>query len=621
MIDLSVSWNTTNPVFEKLTCGPTGSSMSSTLSSDGKSWFVLSRNNIGYLYNMESKKWDKILTLKDRGNDNIHRSTAVTNPATGLIYIIDSLPSNRHHHHHHNLRTVNLVTNTVDKLKLSASTRELVSSTTTWSESRNSMLSLFGRKESNSRLAAYSPTTGWSSLNTTGDIPPMRTDGCFVSANGGSSAVYFGGFGHSQSGFHDIHVLNVTTMAWKRGPNVSKANRRGGASCAVSNNQFIAWGGFNPTNPNLPDAILVFNLMTNQWTSSYITSSPSFNNSASLGNVTTVAIEPPPVASPATTSSSSDGSSNSQAALKADPQTNGSSRHIVIITAVVAVAILILLAIGGLVFFCFRKRTIRRNARTMDGDILYHSSLASNAAPIAVYPSKSEMPAEPDHQRHFETVNDGPEPHSNLTFNAMPIAADPPTPKRDDTEWQASSSDDDDDNSTLNESTSYPPKAHENDSYWSIVLSMEQQQQQRRRNSGDSTSTSTTTTSAPTTPLPPTAEIFAFPLPPSPSTTTLDAIQQHIEKHGYGHGHSHGITNAATTMKSIVSSGAYDDDYDKRHSHIGMKCVKSESNNILEICYFPRPISQHATLHDVYDSLAGPAPVPVPIPNVDYGYI
>ncbi|KAG0010423.1 hypothetical protein BGZ80_001500 [Entomortierella chlamydospora] len=637
MIDLSVSWNTTNPVFKALTCGPAGSSMPSTLSSDGKSWFVLSNNHTGFLYNMKSKTWNKTLTLKDRRNHKIHKSTAVTDPATGLIYIIESLLPKRHDFH--NIRTVNLATNTADKLKLSTTTRELVSSTVTWSKSRNSMLSLFGRRKSNSRLAAFDPTTGWSTLTTTGDIPPMRTNGCFVSANGGTSAIYFGGFGYGQGGFHDIYVLNVTTLVWKRGPNLSKANRRGGASCAVSNNQFIAWGGFNSMNPKLPDSTLVYDLITHQWTPSYIASPSSLNKSSSpssetptatapIVSSTPVAIETSTTTSPATTSSIS--SSNTQSALKANPQSNNSRGHTVVIVVAVIAAILVLLAIAGLIF-CLRKRSIRRNARTMDGDILYNPSLASTTA---INPMKSEIPAEPDQQRHFVTINNDPEPRSNLNFNPMPTAADPPQPPRDDLESPASSSDDDDDKSTLNESTPRQSKALD-DSYWSIVLSMEQQQQKhRRRESDDSAST---ITSALTPPLLQNAEIFAFPLPPSPNTTTLDAIQQHKEKHGHGHFYDHnlGITNTTATMKNIIASASnnydndndydYDYDYDsdcsKRHSHIGMKYVKSESNDILEICYFPRPISHHATLRDVYDTLAAPPPVPIPVPNVDYGYI
>ncbi|KAF9167551.1 hypothetical protein BGX20_011568 [Mortierella sp. AD010] len=629
MIDLSVSWNTTNPVFKALTCGPAGSSMPSALSSDGKSWFVLSNNNTGFLYNIKSKAWNKTLTLKDR-NHKIHKSTAVADPATGLIYIIDSLLPNRHHFH--NIRTVNLATNTADKLKLSATARELVSSTVTWSKSRNSLLSLFGRRKSNSRLAAYNPATGWSSLTTTGDIPPMRTNGCFVSANEGTSAIYFGGFGHGQGGFHDIYVLNVTTLVWKRGPNLSMANRRGGASCAVSNNQFIVWGGLNSMNPKLPDSTLVYDLTTHQWTPSYIASPSSLNKSSSpssetpttiapIVSSTAVAIETSTTASPATTSSIS--SSNAQSALKANSQSNSGHGHTVVIVVAVIAAILVLLAIAGLIF-CIRKRPTRRNARTMGGDILYNPSLASTTA---INPMKSETPIEPDQQRHSETINNDPEPRSSMNFNPMPTAADLPQPLRDDLESPASSPDDEDDKSTLNESTPHQSKALD-DSYWSIVLSMEQQQQKhRRRESDDSASTITSAL----TPSLHNAEIFAFPLPPSPSITTLDAIQQHKEKHGHGHlyDHNFGITNATATMKNIIASASdnynhdydYDSDCSKRHSHIGMKYVKSESNDILEICYFPRPISHHATLHDVYDTLTAPPPVPIPVLNVDYGYI
>ncbi|KAF9102840.1 hypothetical protein BGX27_010842 [Mortierella sp. AM989] len=503
MIDLSVSWNTSSPVIKQLESGPIGSSMPSALSSDGKSWFVLS-NNAGYLYDTESNTWTTPITFKSR-NNNIRESTAVTDPTTGLIYILDSSSSNN------DIWSVDLQTNAAEKLKATTGVRGLTNSAAIWSESLKSLLSFGG--ESGSSMAAYDPIKNWSNLTTTGDIPPMRKGGCFVSAHGGSSIVYFGGFGNGPKSYHDIYILNATSMVWKRGPDVSDANRRGGASCAISNEQFIAWGGSN-TNTTTHDDILIFNLKSNEWTPSY--TSADDNDSST---------------SPTDADSQDDAPTDELAEQEALTKEN--SRRM---TAAVAVIATLSLMTIGLIFLCIRERKRLQKKRKLVNDPEHQSSLTANAASFAGSTRSGKS-------------------------------------KKDELDWLTISSADD--NATLNDGPRYPAMAHSNDSYWSITLPQNKRPQRQNEHSQN--------------------DVFAFPVPPA-SSSQVNLLEPTIENQAAAAAAS--ASAAATTPKSITSCSEHN-----RHSHVGMKTVTTNSNNILEICYFPRPISQHAKLHDVYDSV------------------
>ncbi|KAI8358288.1 hypothetical protein B0O80DRAFT_444433 [Mortierella sp. GBAus27b] len=56
--------------------------------------------------------------------------------------------------------------------------------------------------------------------------------------------VLFGGYTRDKlKALADIHILDLTTMIWKRGPDVGQKERRAEPACAISNEHFIAWGG------------------------------------------------------------------------------------------------------------------------------------------------------------------------------------------------------------------------------------------------------------------------------------------------------------------------------------------------------------------------------------------
>lgn len=135
---------------------------------------------------------------------------------------------------------------------------------------------------------SYSTTEGWINLAKTlkGPMPPACSNACFVSALGGSKIVLFGGNDVNGSGeLGGIYVLDVATLTWTKGPDVSAEDSRTEAACAASGDYFIAWGGRRSIGNStimIPTA-LVYNLKTNSWTTTYI-APPSTDNPENSSN-------------------------------------------------------------------------------------------------------------------------------------------------------------------------------------------------------------------------------------------------------------------------------------------------------------------------------------------------
>ncbi|KAG0007087.1 hypothetical protein BGZ65_008902 [Modicella reniformis] len=120
---------------------------------------------------------------------------------------------------------------------------------------------------------SYSVEHGWKNISKRmkGQVPRSRRNSCFVPAYGGSKMILFGGdtIG-SLATLSDIYVLDIATLTWTRGTNVAKKGQRGDAACAVSNDQFISWGGLNMDTGKIASSTVVYNIKTNRWTKAYI---------------------------------------------------------------------------------------------------------------------------------------------------------------------------------------------------------------------------------------------------------------------------------------------------------------------------------------------------------------
>ncbi|KAF9352576.1 hypothetical protein BGX34_012079 [Mortierella sp. NVP85] len=88
----------------------------------------------------------------------------------------------------------------------------------------------------------------------------------------GSKVVLFGGYSVNPHGtMSDIFIPDAATLTWKNG--TSGGAVRPGAACAISGDYFIAWGadtGNFSERITRENVTTVYNLKTDQWTTTYI---------------------------------------------------------------------------------------------------------------------------------------------------------------------------------------------------------------------------------------------------------------------------------------------------------------------------------------------------------------
>ncbi|KAI9231300.1 MAG: hypothetical protein BYD32DRAFT_217453 [Podila humilis] len=79
--------------------------------------------------------------------------------------------------------------------------------------------------------------------------------------------VLFGGEAKGNVTLGDIYILDVATWKWTRGFDVAPTNARAGHSCSVSNDMFVAYGGYirSPSIINNPNLLVLYNLTSNSW--------------------------------------------------------------------------------------------------------------------------------------------------------------------------------------------------------------------------------------------------------------------------------------------------------------------------------------------------------------------
>ncbi|KAF9916891.1 hypothetical protein BX616_002504 [Lobosporangium transversale] len=350
MIDLSASWNATTPRYAlvpSLPNGPINAETPSAISSDGQSWFIVS-GGTGYTLNFGTQKWSPMFSDGNIGNayNRLVGSwglSAVTDPITGLIYVpggyIESSNIN-------SMLQVNLATSSFERVPMDPTYSINPFYSAAWSRTGNMLLLL----DTDGNLQSYIPSKGWNTEVQKGQIPSRRSSACLLSFNDGAKMVYFGGYSREFSNtLSDIHILDVATMTWTSGPSIIEANRRSGAACAVSNGQFIAWGGVQITATNdsfAPMNPVIFNLKTNTWVSRYVAPPPS-KTTTTQRTTATSSLQP----------SSTAGNSTSPNDNKAtnEGKTEGGSRIPIILGAVIGVLVVVVV-VGGLFWYRARRR-------------------------------------------------------------------------------------------------------------------------------------------------------------------------------------------------------------------------------------------------------------------------
>ncbi|KAF9978338.1 hypothetical protein BGZ65_007033, partial [Modicella reniformis] len=268
-IDLSVSWNASNPKFISLPDGPAYENGASARSADGKQWMACG-DHICQVTNPETGAWSQLFTVPET-NGYIDRVSAATDPETGLVYIPNGS--------YHSLMKVNLAARAFELVALHPTLMNTKAYSVAWSVPLRKML-LFGGttgaigQTDRFNAYSYSSAEGWRDLTTTmkGQIPTPRMEACLAPAYGGTKLVLFGGFTMDRVAQRpDIYVLDVPTMTWTKGPDAATKDQRGKFACGVSYDYFISWGGLSGpiTNNGITGSTIVYNINTNNWTPTY----------------------------------------------------------------------------------------------------------------------------------------------------------------------------------------------------------------------------------------------------------------------------------------------------------------------------------------------------------------
>jgi len=418
-IDLSMSWNTNNPQFKELPnfrpvyYGP------STVSADGKQWVVLYNTTV-FAYNFGTSKWSTLFNTTDYiAGDEI----AVTDPETGSVYI----PVYNY------LMKLNIESNSYDRLVIPKELSTAEKYAAAWSASQKKLYLIGGKTYgigafetdlTHLNMFSYSDKDGWYDFTkyAKGEIPQPRHSACLVSAFGGTKMVLFGGFIKDKiRTLPDIHLLDVATMVWTRGPDADQKERRALAACAVSNDQFIAWGGQNHQDGTPVNSTIVYNLKTNKWTLNYNGTPDPSTSSAPI---------PSSSASP-NGSSLSDGSQHSTGGLSFDAM-----------IAIVALGIAgITLAFGAFILCRMRRKHSQKVLQDhipdtqeplkpviADGGLHAKTSMAVH--PSGRGPQESSMNSNSEFEKH---LHKNPQPPAvqlplHAAHPANPHATIPPQP-------------------------------------------------------------------------------------------------------------------------------------------------------------------------------------------------
>ncbi|KAG0246023.1 hypothetical protein BGX31_004902 [Mortierella sp. GBA43] len=361
MIDLSVSWNTSNPAFRKLKDGPGGALAPCTMTADGEEIFVLVFG-VGHMYNLKSDTWRLMTNNKFPIGMNTPGGSSggagATDPESGFIYIANGPQNTTFRGIVMELDPSTTTVNTTPMPVIETSNTNAAA----WSVPLRSMVF-----HSLDRKVLYTytpsernkPSQGWKQLNTT--APDMVTGAsmssgslpCLVSAYGGSKMVFYG----IQGIFGIVYILDVATLTWTKSLFYPGQGRHASA-CAVAGDQLVIWGGQMAMDLGTTNETLVYDMKAKAWVTSYT---------------------PPPLSTPTTTANDEE----------------VTIRNIKLITIIVVSTGVLLMAIPIAVFL-FLRRIKRLNGTSRDdstsGPSDVKSTINANGEP---FPKGTSGPCDP----------------------------------------------------------------------------------------------------------------------------------------------------------------------------------------------------------------------------------
>ncbi|KAF9912689.1 hypothetical protein EC991_009425 [Linnemannia zychae] len=330
-------------------------------------------------YDIQSKQWTN-LTSTAAANSftpyvQLEGHTATVDPSTGLVYIIGgfdgmlggaTLPL-----------VVNLLTvydpKTATILSQEAATNDnsLTGANAVWSTKRGTVLVLGGSRAVSTGnviglnmavLQEYNPISKqWTSMTTTGAIPPARLDACAAISEDGSTVVVYGGASDAYNYLSSLYILDMSSGVWTAGPSTSSVLSQ--ATCGFHGGQFVVFAGSingGDMNSLASAKPLVFDVSKSTWATTFTGSISSGGSSGSGGGGGTgngSGGDGGP-GSP-TTPRHPNGSGDDGDSTVGDPG-KGKSNMGAIIGAIAGVLVLLLI---GLAVYLVRRRRSRKNVK------------------------------------------------------------------------------------------------------------------------------------------------------------------------------------------------------------------------------------------------------------------
>jgi hypothetical protein len=261
MLDLSVSWNTSDPAFKQLADTDGGLFTSCTLL-NGEDIFIIIWGNV-HIYNIRTG------SRRTAFHNMLPYSSMlipVADPVSGVVYAArnDLMTSVN--------RTMHIMdpkTQAITQLQIPALGNLQAFGGAVWSPHLQSVL--FTTSVPNV-MYLFTPSNmsgsskGWSVRNIPGDRADFNTATCFVPAyNGSKMIVYASAIDGSRKS--TVHILDVATWTWTKR---TVAPYFGASACAVSGDQLIVWGGYQ--NEMISSLTAVYDMKTDKWTSNYVAS-------------------------------------------------------------------------------------------------------------------------------------------------------------------------------------------------------------------------------------------------------------------------------------------------------------------------------------------------------------
>ena len=291
MLDLSVPWNASDPVFKKLVYAIGASPLlftSCTLLPNGEDILQVVYGTV-YLYNTVSASW------RTASHNMLPYLPAIpaADPESGLVYVIQNGgdPATNGTMH-----AIDLKTQTTNSLMIPGLSNLGIFNEAAWSTHLKSVLVTSTIPNA---IYVFTPSKvsesshGWRLQNTKGDPMTFGVKSCFLPLGDGSKMAFVGTTKDDSS---IMRILDVATWTWTTRTTIPHP---GSNACAISGDQFIVWGSYE--NFTLSDTTAVYNMKTDKWVTNYIapttTTVPSSTSRAPIQNTPTAISEPGDTAS------------------------------------------------------------------------------------------------------------------------------------------------------------------------------------------------------------------------------------------------------------------------------------------------------------------------------------